>query len=177
MAIHRYPQADSFGFAPRLRASEFHWFFIQGVRAIQHGYFIPGTSSLLNGIEASLRFTLAQIANGSEYAELSEYKVLSNKLINEALQHGLPVESLAFPNESNFLGKLASKKPNRINVEIVRQRNNICHGNILEYVNEDLGAGNSFFTPECLCELSDILIQISDSWAEGLGQFRRQYRQ
>jgi hypothetical protein len=69
--------------------------------------------------------------------------------------------------------KLESQKPNRVDVEIVRYRNNICHGNILEFVNRDLGEENSFFTPVSLRSLAFILIDISGAWAEQLGQFRR----
>ncbi|MBX3417635.1 MAG: hypothetical protein KF851_08540 [Pirellulaceae bacterium] len=167
-----YPQADSLGFVPRLRASEFHWFFVQGVRAVQNGLFIPGASSLLNGIEASLRFTVAQISNGGRSEEPSAHKVFSNNLINDAFHLGLPIQSLAFPNENDFETKLATKKPNRVDVEIVRQRNNICHGNIWEYVNEELGSENRFFTPDCLAGLADTLIQVTNNWAESLGQFR-----
>jgi len=52
-------------------------------------------------------------------------------------------------------------------------RNNICHGNIYEFINRELGPENSFFTPECLRELSETLLKISYHWAEELGKFRR----
>jgi hypothetical protein len=80
---------------------------------------------------------------------------------------------LAFPNETNFNEKLNTRKPNRIDVEIVRQRNNICHGNIFEFVNRDLGLENSFFTPVSLRKLAFELLDISGNWAEKLGDFRR----
>jgi len=50
------PQADPCGFVRRLYAAEFHWFFVQGVAAINKGLIVPGASSILNGIEASLQF-------------------------------------------------------------------------------------------------------------------------
>jgi hypothetical protein len=85
----------------------------------------------------------------------------------------MPIESLAFSGEADFLSKLASEKPNRVDVEIVRQRNNICHGNIFEYINRDLGPENSFFTPECLRPLASALLNISYRWADELGKYRR----
>lgn len=73
----------------------------------------------------------------------------------------MPVHLLAFPDESDFSSKLLSAKPNRVDVEIVRQRNNICHGNIFEFINRDLGRPNAFFTPECLQELGEVLLELS----------------
>jgi hypothetical protein len=163
-------------FFERLCAAEFHWFFIQGIDAIMNGLYIPGVSSILNGIEASLRMTLAQVTAGEKpVIELSPYRVLSNNLIFNARDMGMPIAVLAFPNEADFDRKLESQKPNRVDVEIVRYRNNICHGNILEFVNRDLGKENSFFTPISLRSLAFILIDISGAWAEQLGQFRRSH--
>lgn len=157
-----------------LCAAEFHWFFVQGLDAIKSGFYVPGVSALLNGIEASLRVTISQASSNQIVTpELSPYKVLSNNLITQAKELGIPVEALAFPNEVNFTEKLESTKPNRIDVELVRLRNNICHGNIYEFINRELGPENSFFTPECLRELSETLLKISYHWAEELGKFRR----
>jgi len=91
-------------FIERLRAPEVHWFFYQGLEAIQHGFFFPGVSSLLNGIEASLRVTIAQVNKNEAYVtELSRYKVLSNNLIKNGLDLGMPVDKLAFPGETDFV--------------------------------------------------------------------------
>ena len=161
-------------FFETLSAAEFHWFFVQGLDAIMNGLFVPGVSSLLNGIEASLRVTIAQVSTDAKtIEELSPYKVLSNTLIVNARDLGLPVEALAFPGETDFLAKLVSVKPCRVDVEIVRQRNNICHGDIFDYINRDLGPENSFFTPECLRPLSYSVLDVSMRWAEQLGQYRR----
>ena len=159
-------------FAEHLKAAEMHWFFVQGVEAIERELFVPGVSSILNGIEASLRVTLTQLANGAEVEELSPYKVLSNTLINQAKDEGMPVEFLAFPNENDFLAKLATQKLNRIDVELVRQRNNICHGNIFEYINEELGEEDRFFTPECLRDTANVLIELATNWTTKLGEYR-----
>ena len=85
----------------------------------------------------------------------------------------MPVELLAFPHEHNFLEKLGSKKPKRVDVEVVRQRNNICHGNVFEYINRDLGERNAFFTPVSVRGLAENLLQVSHAWADGLSEFRR----
>ncbi|MHA6247498.1 hypothetical protein ACXYMU_06150 [Pontibacter sp. CAU 1760] len=161
-------------FFERLSAAEFHWFFVQGVDCMFNEYYVPAVSSLLNGIEASLRITITQIQNPqNEVIELTPYKVLSNNLIFDAKDLGLPIEVLAFPNEKDFLTKLQTQKPNLVPVEVVRQRNNICHGNILEFVNTELGQENSFFTPVSLRILCFELLNVSGLWAERLGEFRK----
>src|SRR5688572_26454184 len=91
-------------FFEKLCAAEFHWFFVQGVDAMASGYFVPGVSSMLNGFEASLRVTIAQVTSGAAAIdELSPYRVLSNNLIQNAADLGMPVEMLAFPGEDDFL--------------------------------------------------------------------------
>ena len=157
-----------------LCAAEFHWFFVQGLDAIRNEFIIPGVSSLLNGIEASLRVTIEHIQS-QEIAppEPSPYRVLSNNLIIKAEEMGMPIELLSFPEEDDFREKLESTKPNRIDVEVVRLRNNICHGNISSFINTELGPENSFFTPLSLAHTSDQLLKVSFKWAKGLGKFRR----
>jgi hypothetical protein len=167
------PRADPLRFAERLHAAEFHWFFVQGLQAIRNDLYVPGASSLMNGIEASLRVTIAQLTTTIRVVELSPYRVLSNNLITNGQNLGIPVEALAFPGETDFLAKLASQKPNRIDVEVVRQRNNICHGDVFEYINRELGVENAFFTPECLRDLAKALVEVSNKWAEELGKFRK----
>ena len=161
-------------FFERLSAAEFHWFFVQGVDCMFNEFYVPAVSSLLNGIEATLRITISQIQNPqNELIELTSYKVLSNNLISDAKNLGMPVEALAFPNETDFLSKLQTQKPKVIPVEVVRHRNNICHGNILEFVNTELGRENSFFTPVSLRILCFELMNVSGLWAEKLGEFRK----
>lgn len=163
-------------FFETLCAAEFHWFFVQGLDAIRNEYYVPGLSSLLNGIEASLRVTIAQVSgppDGEPLDGLSPYRVLSNNLIRNGQEIGLPVEALAFPGEVDFLSKLQTAKSHRVDVEVVRQRNNICHGDIFEFINRDLGPENSFFTPECVRPLALTLLEVSHVWAEELGKFRR----
>jgi hypothetical protein len=155
--------------------SEIHWLFTQAAQALKHKLYLPACTSFLNGIEASLRVTLAQIEEPSRVKELPPEKTLSNRLLKSAVDVGLPVTALAFPGEGDFLEKLESQTPERINVEVVRIRHNLCHGNILEYVNTELGEDSAFFTPECCRELAHILHNISKEWAVALGAFRRDH--
>lgn len=153
--------------------AEVHWFFVQGQEALKQGLVLPACSSFLNGIEASLRVTMAQVEVPARVEELDPVKTLSNRLIADAKSKGLPVELLAFPGEHDFSAKLASVKPNVTNVEIVRVRHNLCHGNILEYVNTELGDDSAFFTPECCLPLAARLLLVSKDWVQGLGVYRR----
>ena len=159
-----------------LCAAEFHWFFVQGLDAIRNEFIVPGVSSLLNGIEASLRVTIEHVQSQEKAPpEPSPYKVLSNNLLVKAQEMGMPIEFLAFPGEENYDQKLKSQKPNRVDVEVVRLRNNICHGNISEFINTELGLENSFFTPMSLAHIADQLLIVSFAWAKGLGQYRKEH--
>lgn len=159
-------------FVEQRLGAEVHWFFTQGLDALKAELYLPACTSFLNGIEASLRVTLAQIDNPIRVSSLDPLKTLSNRLLNEAMDKGLPVERLAFPSEKDYFEKLKSKKPALKFVEIVRVRHDLCHGNILAYVNTDLGEPNAFFTPECCRDLAKTLYAVSKNWAEGLGGFR-----
>lgn len=147
-----------------LRAAELHWFFIQAEEALEHGLYLPGTIGLINGIEASIRFTLHKLESKALDDDLGP--TLSNSLIRRARDAGLPVHALAFPGESDFDVKLAHREPY---VEIVRIRHNLAHGNITEYINREKGV----FTPVCLRDTSSQLVTVSRNWAGQLGDFRR----
>ena len=153
--------------------AEIHWFFTQAFQALKNDLYLPACTSFLNGIEASLRVTMAQVEKPARVTELESIKTLSNSLLKSARESGLPVEALAFPGEHDFLEKLETKRPNLVNVEVVRIRHNLCHGNILEFVNTELGEHNAFFTPECCRELAMLLHLVSREWALRLGTFRR----
>nr|WP_290226833.1 hypothetical protein [Trichocoleus desertorum] len=149
-----------------------HWFFVQAIDALEHNLYIPACSAILNGIEASLRITIHQVEKSNDISKLSPYQVLSNPLILKAKDLGLPVHALALPNETDFKSKLATNKPNRIDVEIVRIRNNICHGNLVEYIDTSSGKEYTVLTPECLQDLAFDLVDVSRLWAYSLGMFR-----
>ncbi|EDX82455.1 hypothetical protein S7335_1322 [Synechococcus sp. PCC 7335] len=167
------PQESRF-FAKQGLGAEVHWFFTQAVQALKSELYLPACTSFLNGIEASLRVTMHQVKNPGRVEELDATQTLSNRLVKSAHEAGLPVGALAFPEEDNFLEKLESKKPNKVNIEVVRVRHNLCHGNILEYINTELGEDNAFLTPECCRELAHLLYKISKEWAKQLGVFRRE---
>jgi hypothetical protein len=147
-----------------LEAAELHWFFIQGEQALERELYLPGTVALINGIEASIRFTLHRLDGKTLDDDLGA--TLSNRLIREARDRGLPVQTLAFPGERDFDAKLATRDPY---VEVVRVRHNLAHGNIVEYVNRE----DDVFTPECLRDLSSILLNLSCEWGKQLGEFRK----
>src|ERR1700730_7288933 len=109
-----------------LCAPEQHWFFSQGHDAYVHELYLPALSSLLNGIEASLRVTLHLLNKDIkqlDIRDLPRYPVLSNELILKAQEAGMPVQYLAFSEEKDFLENLKSKK----HVRIVGLRHDICH--------------------------------------------------
>ncbi|MBA2781228.1 hypothetical protein [Billgrantia kenyensis] len=172
--IGRREYQEKVFFAEQGLGAEVHWFFTQAVQALKSELYLPACTSFLNGIEASLRVTMSQVEEPARVKALDPIKTLSNRLLKSAQDAGLPVEALAFPEEGDFLEKLESKKPNLVNAEVVRVRHNLCHGNILEYINTDLGEDNAVFTPECCRELAHILHKVSKEWAAKLGVFRRE---
>lgn len=171
--IRRREHQERVFFAEQGLGAEVHWFFTQAVQALKSELYLPACTSFLNGIEASLRVTMSQVESPARVEALDPVKTLSNRLLKSAQNAGLPVEALAFPEEGDFLERLESKKPDQVNTEVVRVRHNLCHGNILEYINTDLGEDNTFFTPECCRELAHLLHKVSKEWAEQLGVFRR----
>ena len=153
---------------------EVHWLFTQALSALDSELYLPACTSFINGIEASLRITMAQIKKPCIVTDLDNIPTLSNSLLLAAKSNGLPIKALSFPEENLFLEKLNSKKPNKTDVEIVRIRHNLCHGNFLEYTNTSLGEGNHFFTPECCRPLAHQLYDLCCEWTVKLGKFREE---
>jgi hypothetical protein len=153
----------------KMNAAEFHWHFLQGIKAIDHELYIPGTISLITGIEASIRWTLFQKSNERFTLTKDPGKTLSNKLLNIANLNGLPIGLLAFPEEKNFQENL---KSNKTNVQLVALRHDLCHGNIQKFINTALGYENAFFTPECLRQTATDLTRICLNWIDGLSEYR-----
>lgn len=153
---------------------EVHWFFVQASQALEAELYLPACTSFLNGIEMSIRMTMTQIKSSDRRVSNSVDlgKTMGNKLLRCSKEEGLPIDALAFPGERNFLENLKTQE----DVMVVRIRHNLCHGNILEYINSELGEGREFFTPECCRELAHILYEISKKWAIELGQFRAKNR-
>ena len=117
------------------------WFFKQATEALHHELWIPACTSFLNGIETSLMVTLKSLMlkptvndqhAAPELVDLEGISVMSNALLRKAKQEGVPVELLSFPAEQDMLVKVAAGRTPE--AEIVRLRNNLCHGNILEFI-------------------------------------------
>jgi hypothetical protein len=157
-------------FTNTLMNSAFHWFFTQGQVALTQELYIPGVSALLNGIEASLRATMAQLEPGySGKLKLSKYQLLSNTLLRKARDRSLPITTLAFPGEDDFHDRI---EKNRENVRIVQLRHDICHGDILEFIQTI--EQKPILTPECLRGVAAVLLGLSFEWAQALAHFRDQ---
>ena len=152
-----------------IQGAETHWYFIEGAHAYKEELYLASLLAFFNGIESSIRATLMYINEGYDKDVLSG-KVLSNGLLKDAQKIGLNIEILEFPNESDFHIKLLSKKTP---VELVRNRNNLCHGNVFEYFKELPDTKEKFFTPECLKELATTIKVISEKWATEIGSFRK----
>lgn len=157
------------------------WFFKQATEALHHELWIPACTSFLNGIETSLMVTLKSLMlkptvndqhAAPELVDLEGISVMSNSLLRKAKQEGVPVELLSFPAEQDMLVKVAAGRTPE--AEIVRLRNNLCHGNILEFImSVDIGTSGPIriFTPECCRELAHELSSISRNWVVGLHKY------
>src|SRR5690606_29429661 len=73
--------------------AEVHWFFTQAVQALKSQLYLPACTSFLIGIEASLRVTMHQIHSRSRVKSLHPRRILSNRLLKDALSSGLPIET------------------------------------------------------------------------------------
>lgn len=159
-------------FATALMNPAFHWFFTQGQQALQQELYIPGVSSLLNGIEASLRVTVAQLDPGYDGdLALSPYQTLSNTLLRKARDLGVPVQNLAWPGEDDFQQKMETKD----NVFIVQLRHDVCHGDILRFIEMMEYEQIPILTPESLRSTAAELLAVSFAWAHDLAEFRAQH--
>lgn len=147
--------------------SPFHWHFQQAYNALTSNLFLPGLSGLLNGIEASLCTTMCRLEGRDLDGDLGY--VMSNQLLRAAAAHGMNIELLALPDETDFRAKLPTKKDG---VQLVKLRNNICHGNFGQFTKEV--EGRSLFTPECLGKVSAQLLQVSFNWTKYLRDFYHQ---
>ncbi|MBX8799739.1 hypothetical protein HBA92_03130 [Ochrobactrum sp. MR28] len=156
-------------FLEALQAAEFHWFFVEGLIALEEELHLPGLLSIINGIEASMRWTHRHMTReANESHEPEKRSLMNNRLLNECAELGMPVEVLAFNGEADFLDKIKGKT---LNAELVRVRNNICHGNIFEYVADR--EHSSIMLPGNLTVVSEQILWISYQWAYALGEFRR----
>ena len=148
---------------------ETHWLFIQAYDALKHELYLPACTGFLTGIEGSLRNTMAQVKIPARIDNVDDISLLSNSLLRQARANGMSIDALAFPGEQDFEANL----PTRQNVELIRVRHTLCHGNILEYVSAPESVP-PFFTPECCRDLAKKLHVISRNWVANLGAFRKQ---
>lgn len=151
-----------------IQGAEIHWYFIEGAEAFHQGLYLASLLSLVNGIESSLRALLMYNSTGMDQDDLLG-KILSNGLILDAKLAGMNVEILALSSEKNFPEKLRNKKTP---VEIVRLRNNLCHGNVFEFFKSPQDVPYKTFTPESIKPLSEEVLKISASWAKEVGRFK-----
>ncbi|MGM0521005.1 MAG: hypothetical protein ACQEQ6_02880 [Pseudomonadota bacterium] len=154
----------------RIGGAEMYYFFAEGAEAYRHGLYLASATCLLTGIEASVRALHAYHCRGINDLELKTRETLSNVLLHKARRAGVNIDILAMEGKDDFERKLATQKPNSIPVEVVRLRNNLCHGNVKEFFTyiEDQG---TFFTPEALKKVCERLLNISQPWAEEIGRF------
>ncbi|WP_284086960.1 hypothetical protein [Acinetobacter pittii] len=146
--------------------AEYHWHFLEGFEAFSKGVLIPSLLSFICGIEASMRSTL-YIMTANPGNKIYVKELMKMDLIHEAYEKGLPVSTLAFKHEQEFMDKII----NKTKIHLLKIRNDLMHGNIKSYCkqfNED-----RIFTPELL--LNDLLetIIISRKWIAELSEVRK----
>jgi hypothetical protein len=158
-----------------IRYGEVAPFFTDGYACVAHGQNLAACLSFITGIEMSLRLPLLH-AKGFDIRRAWDttgtgVPLLSNDLLVKAGEIGLPIRLLRYgrdPKESIFLSNLLCEKhENRAN--IVRLRNNICHGNLNIFVEEKDGIAmvhNSEIEKEAK-ELEAVVA----AWTEGFGKW------
>jgi hypothetical protein len=144
-----------------------HWFFVQGFKAIHRDLYIPGNLSLLNGIEISIRQTLHLCDGKSNDTDLNSWEIMKDSMLAKALKDGLPISKLSFPDED--IVEVITKR--NATSQIVKVRNDLCHGNVHQFVQNISGSDEKLFTPECTRELAEALMKISRVWVKELAQF------
>ncbi|KAB8042539.1 hypothetical protein [Janthinobacterium aquaticum] len=160
--------ADQHNYYRRLRGAETHWFFVEAEKALRHGLYIAAVLSFINGIEASIRTNVLYHQGKFDEESMSKVNIMKNRLLHEARAIGLKVEMLAFPGELDFEEKLKDN----VTVELVRVRNNLCHGNVFEYFQKVTGTSETIFTSECLQNLALTLKDVSEKWTKEIERFK-----
>lgn len=159
-----------FSYIRTLHNAQVHWHFEEAQQALQHSLYIPAITAYLAGIENSIRISINHLHPERDFLSEDLGTVLSNSLLREAAELGLPIETLAFPNE-NILQVITSRNPPS---KLVSIRNDLNHGNINKflfgYIENDEET-TLFFTPECLREPAEIIERIAKNWAAELAAF------
>jgi hypothetical protein len=163
--------ADMHNPARRLAfAAEMHWFFFEAAAARRDGRYLASVLCAFQGIEATVRW-LHREAYPPTAPDLEDVSILSHRLLRDLHASGYKVDTLAFPGETDFLTKIQTNKPY---IELLRQRNNIAHGNVAEYFQTVPGTEDRFFTPECLRDLATTLHDITDAWTREIERRRNE---
>ncbi|MEQ1345313.1 hypothetical protein [Acinetobacter seifertii] len=146
--------------------AEYHWHFLEGFEAFSNGTILPALLSYICGIEASLRSTLYMMkTNPSDRLYVRE--LMNMDLIYEAYDKGLPISTLAFSNENNFIDSVQKKNK----IRLINVRNDLMHGNIRSYCEKF--EEDRIFTPTHL--LNDLIetIIISRKWIAEISEFKK----
>ena len=134
-----------------------------------------GITSILCGIEGSLRYCIQETENSTELDDLDEVSNLNHPLLKMASDRGFDIETLAFPCESGSMKQLASSKPHRKKPQsycgIVLWRNEFAHGRLFRSA---FRAGHEIFSGTyTLAPAFKELIDISYRFSEEVLRFRR----
>jgi len=150
------------------QAAETHWYFVEAATCFRAKSFLASALCSFNALESSMRW-IQKRQQAQPYLDLDTGN-LNHELIRKTQALGYRVDVLAFPGESNFLTKIGtSQKPY---VELVRQRNNICHGNVVEYFQTVPSTGDTIFTLECVRDLASNLLGVCEAWTKEVQRHR-----
>lgn len=147
--------------------AEYHWFFLDGLKAFQNGAILASLTSFICGIEASLRSTL-YLMDVDPQDNLYFSEIMNKKTLKLALEKGLPIESLAFKDENDFLKKVTIGDP----TNLMLLRNDLMHGNIYKY--SELVNGERTFFPTNMFEVTTEIMMISKNWIRELVKFKNE---
>lgn len=147
--------------------AEYHWFFLDGLKAFQNGAILASLTSFICGIEASLRSTLYLLEDDPQ-DDLYIKDIMNKKTLKKALEKGLPIESLAFKDENDFLKNVIEGNQTKI----MLLRNDLMHGNINKY--SELVDGDRMFFPTNMFEVTTEIMMISKSWIRELVKFKNE---
>jgi hypothetical protein len=145
-------------------------FFDDGFNAMSNEIYLAACLCFITGIEMTLRLPLLLRQNrGIDLGHLTDGSpLMSNGLLREAKEFGLPVELLAFPDELDFLSQIKSNEK----VKIVKLRNGICHGNLNLFVTDHIELeGVRVIDNRNIKQEANKLNDIVNRWANGFQDF------
>lgn len=146
-------------------------FFDDGFNSLANNTHLAACLCFITGIEMTLRLPLL-FQNGLDIRDAYQTKqvpLLSHDLLRRAKRADLPVEMLAYPDETDtdFLSKIESDRVED-RLRIVRLRNNICHGNLNIFVKDKAGdPAIKIVENEDIKQEAIYLNEIVMRWADG----------